>query len=252
MTPFVAILIVILLIVLGIVGYGIATYNQMVSQRNTIQESWRQVDVELNRRYELIPNLVETVRGFAAHERNTLEDVVRLRNQAQSMSGQQLPSQQRADVEAELSQAVSRLLVTVEAYPELKSNQNFLALQKQLVDTEDRIAAGRRYYNANVKNYNTKTEQFPSSIIANMANFEKATYFEVNDPVVRQAPSVNFGEISYREGEQRPVDQPQVGTQPMQPGIGGGVVSDSGFERPQVNQSELRPEQNPGEWQNRS
>lgn len=246
------VIIFLLIIVLAIVGYGIATYNQMVSQRNTIQESWRQVDVELNRRYELIPNLVETVRGFAAHERNTLEDVVRLRNQAQSMSGQQLPSQQRADVEAELSQAVSRLLVTVEAYPELKSNQNFLALQKQLVDTEDRIAAGRRYYNANVKNYNTKTEQFPSSIIANMSNFEKATYFEVNDPVVRQAPSVNFGEISYREGEQRPADQPQVGTQPMQPGIGGGVVADSGFERPQVNQSEFHPEQNPGEWQNRS
>lgn len=193
-------IIIVLVIIVIVAALFIAPYNQMVRQRNTIQESWRQVDVELNRRYELIPNLVETVRGFAAHERNTLEDVIRLRNQAQSMSGQgATPDQARADVEEQLSAAVSRLLVTVEAYPDLKSNQNFLALQNQLVETEDRIAAGRRYYNANVRAYNTKVEQFPSNIAAKMFNFEKATYFEVNAPEVRQTPSVNFGEIAYRE-----------------------------------------------------
>ena len=174
--------------------------------RNLIQESWRQIDVELNRRYELIPNLVETVRAFAAHERNTLEDVTRLRSQAQSVAQADgaLPSQQRSDVEQALSGAVRNLIVSVEAYPDLKSNQNFLELQRQLAETEDRIAAGRRFYNANVRVYNTKVESVPSNVIAGMFHFEKATYFEVNDPSVRQAPGVSFGEIAYRGDEQGP------------------------------------------------
>ncbi|WP_203568177.1 LemA family protein [Aestuariimicrobium ganziense] len=179
----------------------IAPYNSFVRMRNLIQESWRQIDVELNRRYELIPNLVETVRAYAAHERNTLEEVTRLRNQAQALAGQSgggMPSEQRAEVESQLSGAVRNLIVSVEAYPELKSNQNFLHLQQELTDTEDRIAAGRRFYNANVRAYTTTVEQVPSNIVANMFKFEKATYFEVNDPQVRRAPDVNFGEISYR------------------------------------------------------
>ena len=198
---FVIVLIIVLVVVAALAGIlFIGPYNNFVKLRNVIQESWRQIDVELNRRYELIPNLVETVRAYAAHERNTLEEVTRLRNQAAAMghSGSTGPSDARSDVEAQLSGAVRNLLVSVEAYPDLKSNQNFLELQRELTDTEDRIAAGRRFYNANVRAYNTKVEQVPSNIVANMFKFEKATYFEVNDAAVRQAPNVNFGEISYR------------------------------------------------------
>jgi LemA protein len=209
----IVIILLVLVVILALVGFSM--YNGFVKGRNRIQESWRQVDVELNRRYELLPNLVETVRAYAAHERNTLEDVTRLRNQAasiaQSDSGA-LPSEQRSQVEEQLSGAVRNLIVSVEAYPDLKSNQNFLALQSQLVETEDRIANGRRYYNANVAAYNTRVESVPSNIIAGLAHFEKATYFEVNDPAVRQAPNVSFGEIAYR-GES---DQPGQFQQPPQ------------------------------------
>ena len=193
--------IIILLVIVGIIALvAVSGYNGFVKSRNQIQESWRQIDVELNRRYELIPNLVETVRAYAAHERNTLEDITRLRSQAQQLASQEgsMPSQQRADVEAALSGAVRNLIVSVEAYPDLKSNQNFLELQRQLTETEDRIAAGRRFYNANVRVYNTKIESVPTNLIANAFKFEKATYFEVNEPAVRSAPDVSFGEIAYR------------------------------------------------------
>lgn len=201
----VIIVLVVVVVILALLAVG--TYNGFVRARNRIQESWRQVDVELNRRYELLPNLVETVRGYAAHERNTLADVTRLRTEAQSLARSDggLPSPQRADAEQALSGAVRQLLVSVEAYPELRSNQNFLELQRQLADTEDRIAAGRRYYNANVRVYNTKVESVPSNLVANLFSFEKATYFEVDDPAVRQAPAVSFGEIAYR-GDPPPAD----------------------------------------------
>ena len=210
--------IIILLVVVAVIALvAMSAYNGFVKSRNLIQESWRQVDVELNRRYELIPNLVETVRAYAAHERNTLEDITRLRSQAQQLSQSEggLPSQQRADVEAELSGAVRNLIVSVEAYPDLKSNTNFLELQRQLAETEDRIANGRRYYNANVRVYNTKVESVPTNIIANVFKFEKATYFEVNDPAVRQAPNVSFGEIAYRGDQQQP-PAPSQGQLPQQ------------------------------------
>jgi len=218
--------IIILLVIVAIIALvAMGSYNGFVKSRNLIQESWRQVDVELNRRYELIPNLVETVRAYAAHERNTLEDVTRLRNQAQQVSQREgaLPSQERADVEEALTGAVRNLIVSVEAYPDLKSNQNFLELQRQLAETEDRIAAGRRYYNANVRVYNTKVESVPSNIIANMFKFQKATYFEVNEPAVRQSPDVNFGEIAYR-GDQEPNQLPQ---QQSNPAIQYGAPSDA-------------------------
>ena len=127
-----------------------------------------------------------------------------------------LPSQQRADVEQALSGAVHNLIVSVEAYPDLKSNQNFLELQKQLTETEDRIAAGRRFYNANVRVYNTKVESVPSNIIANMFKFEKATYFQVDEPAVRQAPDVNFGEIAYRGEPEQHQLPPQQSAPPVQ------------------------------------
>ncbi|MET1007286.1 MAG: LemA family protein [Propionibacteriaceae bacterium] len=221
------IVIVIILVIVAIIALvGMGSYNGFVKSRNLIQESWRQIDVELNRRYELLPNLVETVRAYAAHERNTLEDITRLRSQAQQVSQQDgsMPSQARSDVEEQLSGAVRNLIVSVEAYPDLKSNVNFLELQQQLAETEDRIAAGRRFYNANVRVYNTKIDSVPSNIIASTFKFEKATYFEVNDPSVRQAPNVSFGEIAYRG------DQSQQGQLPQQqsaPPVQFGQPSDS-------------------------
>jgi len=208
----IVVIIIIVVIVAIIALVAMSAYNGFVKSRNLIQESWRQIDVELNRRYELIPNLVETVRAYAAHERNTLEDITRLRAQAQQLSQQEgsLPSQQRADVESALSGAVRNLIVSVEAYPDLKSNVNFLELQKQLAETEDRIAAGRRFYNANVGDYNTRIEAFPSNLIAGGFKFEKAGYFEVKDEQVRAVPQVSFGTIGSVAGEQAP---PQ-----MQPG----------------------------------
>lgn len=191
-----------LAVILGL--YAVSLYNGFARDRNLIQESWRQIDVELNRRYDLIPRLVETVRAYAAHERNTLEGVTRMRNQAAALAQQGGTAEQRAAAEEQLSAAVRNLIVSVEAYPQLQSNQNFLELQRELTDTEDRIAAGRRFYNANVRNYNTKIDSFPSNIVAGMFNFQKATYFEVNDAEVRRAPDVNFGEISYRGDESRP------------------------------------------------
>ncbi|MFF0339550.1 LemA family protein [Kribbella sp. NPDC004875] len=186
----------------------ISSYNRFVKQRNLIQESWRQIDVELHRRYDLIPNLVETVRAYAAHERHVFEEVARLRTQAVNVQGSN--PEQRAAAEGELSGALRQMMISVEQYPQLQSNQNFLGLQRELTDTEDRIAAGRRFYNANVGDYNTRIEAFPSNLIANGFKFEKAGYFEVKDEQVRAVPQVSFGTIGSVAGEQAP---PQ-----MQPG----------------------------------
>ena len=218
MSGLIIFLIVLVLLVLGVIGWGVGQYNGLVGMRNRVQESWRQIDVELNRRYELIPNLVETVRGYAAHERNTLEDITRLRNQAATMAAHEgaTPSAERAQAEEQLSGAVRNLLVSVEAYPDLKSNTNFLELQRALTETEDRIAAGRRYYNANVRNYNTKIESFPSNMIAGQFNFEKAAYFEVAEQA-RTASQVNFGEISYRSDAGQQALPPQQSGTPAVP-----------------------------------
>ena len=190
----VVVLNIILVVVAIIALVAMGSYNGFVKSRNMIQESWRQIDVELNRRYELIPNLVETVRAYAAHERNTLEDITRLRSQAQQLSSSEgsLPSPQRAEVEEQLSGAVRNLIVSVEAYPDLTSNQNFPELQRQLAETEDRIAAGRRFYNANVRALNTRVESVPSNVVAGIFGFHKEEYFEVEDEQVRSAPTVDF------------------------------------------------------------
>ena len=230
------VIIVLLVIVVILALIAVGSYNGFVKSRNMIQESWRQIDVELNRRYELLPNLVETVRAYAAHERNTLEDITRLRSQAQQIASADgaLPSQARADVEQALSGAVHNLIVSVEAYPDLKSNQNFLELQRQLTETEDRIAAGRRFYNANVRVYNTKVESVPSNLIANMFKFEKATYFEVNDTAVRQAPDVSFGEIAYRGVQPRQGQlSPQQSAPPVPQGRGDDLPNPQADYQPQ-------------------
>ncbi len=239
------VILVVIVVILALIAMG--SYNGFVKSRNLIQESWRQIDVELNRRYELIPNLVETVRAFAGHERNTLEDVTRLRSQAQSVaqSDGALPSQQRADAEQALSGAVRNLIVSVEAYPDLKSNQNFLELQRQLAETEDRIAAGRRFYNANVRVYNTKVESVPSNLIAGMFHFEKATYFEVNDPTVRQAPDVSFGEIAYRGDPQQGQLPPRQSAPPVQFGGGDGLPNPQQQYAPPPQQPQYQQPQQP-------
>jgi LemA protein len=195
---------VVLVVVVAVVVGTISMYNGLVKLRNRLQESWRQVDVELNRRYDLIPNLVQTVQGYAGFEQSTLRQVIELRNQAQALSASGRESQQRANAEGQLGAAVSNFLVTAEAYPELKANQNFQQLASELSQTEDRIANSRRYYNAIVGDYNTKIESFPSNLIAGSFKFQKAGYFEVNDPAMRAAQKVDFSGLN---------QPPQVGFQ---------------------------------------
>jgi LemA protein len=181
------IVIVVILVVLGLVFAGL--YNGLVKLRNVVQESWAQIDVELKRRHDLIGNLVETVKGYAAHERGTLDEVTQARAAAMA------PGQGPADAarsEGALSQALIKLQSVTEAYPDLKANQNFLSLQGELSGTEDRIASARRYYNANVRALNTKVETLPTNMIAGMAGVTKAEYFET-EGIERQAPQVSFG-----------------------------------------------------------
>jgi len=175
----------------------IASYNRFVRQRNLVQESWRQIDVELRRRHDLIPNLVETVKGYAAQERTVLTAVTEARGAAvQAMQTSSSGVAAQAQAESTLGRALGGLFAVAENYPDLKSSQNFLALQQQLAETEDRIAAGRRFYNGNVRALNTRVEAFPSSIIASFFNFHKAEYFEVEEPEVRAPVAVDFSSIA--------------------------------------------------------
>jgi LemA protein len=183
------VLIVVVVLVVILLAVGVALYNGLIRLRNLVQESWRQIDVELNRRHDLIPNLVETVKGYASHERETLEAVTNARAAAAAPGSS--PAQQ-AQQENVLTQALGRLFAVAEAYPDLKANQNFLELQRELTDTEDRIAASRRFYNANVRSLNTKVETVPSNIVAGMFHIQRAEYFETEDEQVRAAPSVSF------------------------------------------------------------
>ncbi len=181
------IVILVIVVVLGLIFAGL--YNGLVKLRNVVQESWAQIDVELKRRHDLIGNLVETVKGYASHERGTLDEVTRAR--AAAMAPNQGPAQ-AAQSEGELSRALVNLQAVSEAYPDLKANQNFMSLQNELGSTEDRIAGARRYYNANVRALNTKVETLPTNFIAGMAGVTKAEYFET-EGIAREAPQVSFG-----------------------------------------------------------
>ena len=176
-------------VIVLLVLWAVSIYNGLIKLRNLVQEAWRQIDVELKRRHDLIPNLVETVKGYAAHEKGTFEGVMQARSAA--MSGGQTPAA-AAQNEGMLSQALGRLFAVAEAYPDLKANVNFLALQQELTSTEDRIASGRRYYNANVRELNTKVESVPSNIVAGLAKIGREEYFEV-EGVERNVPGVSFG-----------------------------------------------------------
>jgi len=178
-----AVVVILILIIIGM-------YNGLVGFRNQVKNAWAQIDVQLKRRHDLIPNLVETVKGYAKHERETFEMVTKARNLAQQASN--AAPVERAKVEGELSQALGRLLAVAEAYPELKANQNFLALQEELTSTENKISFSRQYYNDSVLRYNNKIQMFPSNVIAGMFNFKQSEFFETNVPEEREPPKVQF------------------------------------------------------------
>lgn len=173
-----------------------ASYNRFVRQRNLVQESWRQVDVELTRRHDLVPNLVETVRGYVAHERSVLEAVTAARTAAtQAAASGTAGVAAQAHAETALQRSLGGLFAVAEGYPTLEADSQFLALQQQLAETEDRIAAARRFYNGNVRALNTRVESFPSSMIAATFGFTAADYFEIDDPAVRAPVTVDFSGI---------------------------------------------------------
>lgn len=182
-------LMVLAVVLVIVVLWVVVQYNGLVKLRNLVQESWRQIDVELQRRHDLIPNLVNTVKGYAAHEASTLDAVTQARSVA-SQPGASPATQ--AKNENVLTQALGRLFAVAEAYPDLKANRNFLELQEELTNTEDRIAAGRRFYNANVRTMNTKTETFPGNFVAGAFHFKREEYFEIEDAAIRETPNVSF------------------------------------------------------------
>jgi LemA protein len=177
-----------IVVVLAIVF--IATYNRLVRLRNQVKNAWAQIDVQLKRRYDLIPNLVETAKGYMKHERETLEAVTKARNLAQQLASSGAGA--RAKVEGELSSALARLLAVVENYPDLKANQNFLALQEELTSTENKIGFSRQFYNDSVLRYNNQTQVFPSNLVASVTGFKASEFFEVTVAEERKAPTVSF------------------------------------------------------------
>jgi LemA protein len=187
----VEILLILLAVVVVAAIVAVVSYNRFVSQKTLIKDAWANIDTELRRRYDLIPNLVETVKGYAAHEREVLENVTRARAMAAGATGS--PAEQAA-AEGPLVAALRQLMLVVENYPDLKANQNFLQLQTELANTEDRLQTARRFYNANVRDYNRRVKQFPSMIVASMFNFEEEEFFEVEDAIREGgAPQVDFG-----------------------------------------------------------
>jgi len=181
---------VIIIVVIGI--YFMVTYNSFVALKNRVKEAWSDIEVQMKRRYDLIPNLVETVKGYAKHESGTLEKVIQARNMAMAIPKGNL--KEIAASETVLSGALKSIFALSENYPELKANTNFLELQRELRDTEDKLQAARRFYNGNVMSYNTKIELFPSNIVASLFHFEKKEFFELDDSeqAARQAVKVQF------------------------------------------------------------
>ena len=198
---------------------GSSLVQPLVRQRNQIKDSWANIDTELRRRYDLIPNLVETVRGYAGHEREVFENVTKARAAATSATGS--PASQAA-AEGPLVAALRQLFAVAETYPDLKANQNFLALQQELANTEDRLQTARRFYNANVRDYNERVQQFPSTIIAKMFHFEEEEFFEIEEALREAgAPQVNFSGT----GPGVSFEQPAVPQAPAGPPAARGAAS---------------------------
>jgi LemA protein len=179
---------ILVIIVVGAAGFVLSAYNSLVRRRNQVHESWSDIDVQLKRRYNLIPNLVETVKGYATHEKTAFESVTTARAQA---LGAATPREQ-AQAENALSATLKSLFAVAEAYPDLKANANFLELQRELSDTENKIQAARRFYNTTVRDLNTAIEQFPTNLVARMFSFKQAEFFELDEPAAREVPKVSF------------------------------------------------------------
>jgi len=177
-----------LIIIVVIVFWFIGIYNRLVGLRNNVEASWKQVDVQLQKRYDLIPNLVETVKGYAAHEKTVFENVTAAR--AAAINAQGAAAQGQA--ENMLTGALKSLFAVAEAYPDLKANQNFLMLQQELANIENKIAYSRQHYNDVVRGYNTLQQQFPSNLVAGMASCKPGDYFEIEEPAAREVPKVSF------------------------------------------------------------
>ena len=181
------VVVIVLAVVVLLLLYLVLTYNRLVRLRNRAQNAWAQVDVQLRRRYDLIPNLVETVKGYASHERGTFEEVTRARTAAQQAQG----VAEQAQAENALTAAIGRLFAVAEAYPELRATENFQQLQGQLEETEQKIAVSRQVYNDTVLTYNNATQTVPTNIVAGLFNFPPRDFFEIEEPV-REAPQVRF------------------------------------------------------------
>ena len=179
-------------IVLGLIAlpilFVIGIYNALIKLRNQVDNAWSQIDVQLKRRHDLIPNLIETAKGYMKHERETFEEITKARSQAMGSNS----VSDSAKAEGMLGEALSKFMLVVENYPDLKANQNFLALQEELTSTENKISFSRQSYNDQVLFFNNKTQMFPSNIIANMFNFKKRDFFEIEVPAEREVPKVSF------------------------------------------------------------
>ena len=181
-----------IVVVLGLLGlpilFVIGIYNALIKLRNQVKNAWSQIDVQLKRRHDLIPNLIETAKGYMQHERETFEEITKARSQAMGANS----VGDSAKAEGMLGEALSKFMLVVENYPDLKANQNFLSLQEELTSTENKISFSRQSYNDQVLFFNNKIQMFPSNIIANMFNFTKRDFFEIEEPAEREVPKVSF------------------------------------------------------------
>jgi LemA protein len=181
----------VIIIALVLIGLWLMTmYNSLIRVRNRVREAWSDIDVQLKRRYDLVPNLIETVKGYARHEQETFEQVVKARTDAMNAPSSDLAK--KTEAENALSSTLKSIFALAENYPDLKANQNFLELQRELTDTEDKIMASRRFYNSNVRSFNTKVEVFPTNILAQKLGFKKKSFFELTEEATREPVKVQF------------------------------------------------------------
>lgn len=188
MTPIVLFLGILAVIIVVVLIWGIAAYNRFIALINRAKEAWSDIDVQLKRRYDLIPNLINTVKGYAEHEAGTLQNVTEARTKAMGAGN----VEEKAAAENQLTGALKSLFAVAEAYPDLKANENFLELQRELSDTENKIQAARRFYNTNARDLNITVDSFPSNIIGKIFRFEKIAFFEIQDAGERAVPNVQF------------------------------------------------------------
>ncbi len=190
MNPIIVTLLIVGGVLLLFIFILIMLFNRLVRERNQVKNAWSQIEVQLKRRHDLIPNLVETVKGYAGHEKETLENVTRARAQAVQAEGGPIGDQIAA--EQQLSGALGRLMLVVEQYPDLKANQNFLSLQEELTSTENKVGFARQHFNDSVMTYNTTTQSFPSNVVSGMFGFKQEQFFEIEDKTEREVPKVKF------------------------------------------------------------